>query len=102
MIGLIRQELLSGLREQAQFDKVQAALAPFRDEPLETVDYEEAARFYNECRTRGVHCGTVDILICAVAFRREWTVLSNDSGLNRCIEVMESLRKKRAARVRQP
>jgi predicted nucleic acid-binding protein len=79
MIGPIRQELLSGIRDQAQFEKLKSALDAFRDEPLDTADYEEAARLYNACRSRGVECGPVDILICAVASRREWTVLANES-----------------------
>ena len=91
MIGPIRQELLSGIKDQAQFDKLKGALQVFRDEPLDTFDYEEAARLYNVCRSRGVECGPVDILICAVAVRRKWKVLASDGGLNKCLEVLESL-----------
>ena len=85
MIGLIRQELLSGIREQAQFEKVKSAIAPFADEQIETVDHEHAAQLYNECRGHGFEVGPVDMLICAVAVRRNWQVLSSDSGLNRCL-----------------
>ena len=91
MIGPIRQELLSGIKQEAQFEKLKDALEAFRDEPLETVDYEEAARLYNVCRSRGVECGPVDILICAVAARRKWKVLANDAGLNQCLEVLKTL-----------
>lgn len=87
MIGPIRQESLSGIKEQAQFEKLKNALQAFRDEPIETSDYEEAARFYNLCRTRGVECGPVDILICAVAVRRKWSVLANDALLNKCLQI---------------
>ena len=69
MIGPIRQELLSGVNEQAQFNRLRSALRAFRDEGIVTVDYEEAARLYNLCRSRGVECGPVDILICALAWR---------------------------------
>ncbi len=91
MIGLIRQELLSGIKEQAQFDKVSAALDPFLDEKIDTADHEYAARLYNECRSQGVEAGTVDMLICAVAMRRKWQVLSSDGGLNRCLIVAKKL-----------
>jgi|ERR1017187_1973259 predicted nucleic acid-binding protein len=91
MIGLIRQELLSGIKEQAQFDKVRAALDPFLDERIDTADHEYAARLYNECRSMGVEAGTVDMLICAVAMRRKWQVLSSDGGLNRCLTVAKKL-----------
>ena len=52
MIGPIRQELLSGIREPSQFEKLRTSLAAFRDEPIDTPDYEDAARFYNLCRSR--------------------------------------------------
>jgi predicted nucleic acid-binding protein len=90
MIGPIRQEILSGIKEQAQFERLRGALESFSDEPITTLDYEEAARLHNRCRNRGVECGPVDILICAVAARRRWSILTNDRGLKRCIEVVQS------------
>jgi predicted nucleic acid-binding protein len=90
IIGPIRQELLSGIKEDAQFRKVKAALEPFRDELIDTTDYEEAARLYNVCRTQGVECGPVDILICAVARRRKWDVLTSDAVMRRCLEIVRS------------
>ena len=91
MIGPIRQELLSGLRDRGQFEKLRNALHAYSDEPLETVDYEEAARFHNACRSRGVECGPVDILICAIVARRKWQILANDDGLARCWEIIRGL-----------
>jgi predicted nucleic acid-binding protein len=87
MLGLLRQELLSGIKEKAQFDKVKAALDPYLDEPINSADHEYAAGVYNGCRNQGVEAGTIDILICAVAARRGWEVPSCDSGLNRCLAV---------------
>ena len=83
---------MSGIKEQGQFEKLRTSLAVFRDEPIDTPDYEEAARLYNVCRTQGVECGPVDILICAVAARRKWSVLANDTRLNKCLQIIESLR----------
>ena len=88
MIGPIRQEILSGIKEQAQFVRLRTTLAAFRDEPIDTTDYEEAARGYNLCRTQGVQCGPVDMLICAVTARRKWSVLANDARLNRCLQIV--------------
>lgn len=87
MIGLIRQELLSGIRDKSQFEKVKSALAPFPDEPIDSNDHEDAARLYNECRSQSLEVGPIDMLICAVAVRRNWEVLSNDGGLNRCLAI---------------
>ena len=94
MLGLLRQELLSGIKEKAQFDKVKEALDPYLDEPIHTADHEYAARVYNECRSQGVVGGTVDILICALAVRRGWEVLSGDGGLNRCLAVTKKFHEK--------
>jgi len=91
MIGLIRQELLSGIKEQAQFEKVKSALAPFLDEQVDNADYEHAARLYNECRSQGFEVGPADMLICAVAVRRNWQVLSNDSGLKHRLSVAKKV-----------
>lgn len=94
MLGLIRQELLSGIKEKAQFDKVKAALDSYLDEPINTADHEYAARIYNECRNEGIEAGTVDILICALAVRRSWEVLSGDGSLNRCLAVARKFHEK--------
>lgn len=90
MIGPIRQELLSGIKDQPQFEKIKRVLQAFRDEPLDTSDYEEAARLYNLCRNKGAECGPVDILICAAAARRGWNVLANDAGMERCLTLPKS------------
>ncbi len=90
IIGPIRQEVLSGIKDQAQFAKLRAALAAFHDVPLTTVHYEEAARLFNLCRSRGVECGAIDILICAIAAQMRWSILTNDQGLERCIEVLRA------------
>jgi len=90
IIGPIRQEVLSGIKDPAQFEKLRGALETFPDEQLTTSDYEEAARLFNLCRRRGVECGSTDILICSVAVQRRWNILSNDRGLHRCMEAIRT------------
>jgi predicted nucleic acid-binding protein len=90
IIGPIRQEVLSGIKDMAQFDKLKAALKSFADEQLTTNHFEEAARLFNICRSRGVECGSTDILICAVAAEKHWTILTNDGGLKLCVEVLRA------------
>ena len=90
IIGPIRQEVLSGIRSTAQFDKLRASLSTFPDESLTTLHFEEAARFFNLCRSHGVECGSTDILICAVAAWKQWTILTSDRALKRCIELLQS------------
>lgn len=90
IIGPIRQEVLSGIKDHAQFVKLRAALGAFHDEPLTTFHYEEAARLFNLCRGRGVECGATDILICTVAAEMRWSILTTDRGMTRCIQALRS------------
>lgn len=92
MVGPIRQEVLSGIREPRQFERLKGALDAFPDEPITTADYEEAARFFNLCRSRGVECGGIDILLCALTSRTGWSLLTNDGGIKRCMEVLKAER----------
>jgi predicted nucleic acid-binding protein len=78
MLGPIRQELLSGIREESQFLKLRNSLRAFDESPLEMEDYEEAARISNQCRRRGVAGSAIDFLICAVAHRQGWAIFSSD------------------------
>ena len=83
IIGLIRQELLSGIKTAAQFEKLRAALRAFPDEPISTEDYESAAKASNACRSRGVVVSLVDVLICTVAATRGWDVFTTDTDFAR-------------------
>jgi predicted nucleic acid-binding protein len=78
LIGPIRQELLSGIREPAQFERLRDQLRAFRDEALSTEDFERAAQWSNECRGRGIAGSGVDILICAAAVNRGWRIFTSD------------------------
>jgi predicted nucleic acid-binding protein len=78
LIGLIRQEILSGIREPAQYSRLRQDLAAFEDEPIPSADFEFAARLSNQCRAAGIAGSTVDFLICAVALRRNWAVFTAD------------------------
>ena len=79
VIGAVRQELLSGIRERAQFERVRASLVAFPDEPTLREDHELAAEFYNLCRAAGVQASPTDVLICAVASRRALNILTTDN-----------------------
>jgi predicted nucleic acid-binding protein len=78
IIGLIRQELLSGIKTSAQYEKLRATLRSFPDEPIDTSDYEAAAKASNDCRSRGVTVSIIDILICAIALARDWSIFTSD------------------------
>ena len=82
IIGPIRQEVLSGVREEAQFEKLRRRLAPFGDTPLQEEDFVTAARFFNRCRSRGITPGSIDLLLCAVAYRSEFAIFSTDKDFD--------------------
>ena len=86
LLGSVRQELLSGLREDAQ--RLRDYLRAFSDTDLATEDYEEAARASNECRKAGIASTPVDMLICAVGLRRGWQIFSTDLDFSRYAAVL--------------
>ncbi|MHB8204845.1 MAG: type II toxin-antitoxin system VapC family toxin [Desulfomonilaceae bacterium] len=78
LIGPIRQELLSGISSQTQFEALKEKLRAFEDLPLNQQDYERAAEFYNTCRKAGIQGSQVDFLICAVAEGRGVPIFTSD------------------------
>ena len=78
MIGPIRQELLSGIRETQQFKRLEKYLSPFPDLPIVTDDYIIAAKFSNICRAKGVQGSNTDFLICAIAVRNDLSIFTTD------------------------
>ena len=83
LMGLVRQELLSGIREEDRFGKLRDYLRAFDDPRLELADYEEAAQMHNRCRSRGIAGSSIDFLICAVADRREWQIFTTGRDFER-------------------
>jgi predicted nucleic acid-binding protein len=78
LIGPVRQEVLSGIREHAQFIRLRDALRLYEETTLVTADFEEAARMSNDCRQRGITGSPVDFLLCAVAERHQWQIFTTD------------------------
>lgn len=90
IIGPIRQELLSGIRQKSQFEKLEKHLEAFPDIALETADYVTASHFFNECRAKGIQGSNTDFLICAVAVRREMAIYTTDRDFQhfaRCLPI---------------
>jgi hypothetical protein len=83
LVGVVRQELLSGIREPERFRKLREYLRAFDDPAVDTEDYEEAAQMHNRCRARGIAGSAIDFLICSVAFRRQWQIFTTDEDFER-------------------
>ncbi len=78
IIGPIRQELLSGIREELYYRRVRDYLRALDDEPLTIEDFEQAASASNKCRAAGVTGSPFDFLICVAAMRHNWSVFTTD------------------------
>ena len=83
LIGPVRQEILSGIRDMKTYERLRKALRAFDDEPLTMEDYEAAASCGNICRSHGVAGSTVDYLICAAAIRRNMAIFTPDADFVR-------------------
>ncbi|MES1204575.1 MAG: PIN domain-containing protein [Pseudomonadota bacterium] len=79
LLGPVRQELLSGVVVQQQYEELRGHLRAFPDIELETGDYEDAALFFNRCRAKGVQGSNTDFLVCAAAARRRMGILTVDA-----------------------
>jgi len=88
MIGLVRQELLSGIKTTEQYEKLRVHLRSFPDEVVDTSDYEEAAKSGNRCRAKGVAVSIVDILLCVIAIQRQWAIFTTDPDFSSYARVL--------------
>ena len=88
MIGPVRQEILSGLREPAQFERLRDVLRAFPDQTLSSEDYERAAEMFNACRRQGIQGANTDFLICAHAERCNMAILTVDQDFEQFARVL--------------
>jgi predicted nucleic acid-binding protein len=88
IIGAIRQELLSGVKERVQFERLRDHLRAFSDIPVATEDHEEAADSFNRCREKGIQGSNTDFLICAVAVRHGLPILTTDEDFSHFAKVL--------------
>jgi len=78
IIGVIRQEVLSGYSNKNSFNKLRQQLSYFPNEATIDADYEAAAEYSNFCRTKGIQGSHIDFLICAVAIRKTFKIYTVD------------------------
>ena len=83
LVGPVRQELLSGVRQEKTFEELREYLRAFDEPILEVADYEDAAQINNRCRSRGIAGSAIDFLICAIAARRNWEIFTADQDFAR-------------------
>jgi len=88
LIGPIRQEVLSGIRDPRMFEALRERLAAFDDEPLGTADFVRAAEFFNRCLARGLQGSNTGFLICAACERHGMPLFTADDDFRRFARVL--------------
>jgi len=88
IIGSIRQEILSGIREASKFERIRSELAAFVDFSLTREHYELAASLYHQCRAKGVQGSNTDFLICAASISESMSVFSTDKDFAQFAKVL--------------
>lgn len=78
VIGPIRMEVLSGIRDEQIFDAFSESLSAFDDRAIPSEVYILAAKFFNLCRSKGIQGSNTDFLICACSVRWNVPILSKD------------------------
>jgi len=78
MIGVIRMEILSGIRGEKMFRALSDKLESFADGSLDSEVFVTAARFFNLCRSKGIQGSNNDFIICACSMLWKMPILSKD------------------------
>lgn len=70
LLGVILQEILSGIADKALFDRLADYLAAFPLVELGREAYVAAAELRNKCRKNGIQAGTIDFLIASTCIEK--------------------------------
>jgi len=81
--GIVFQELLSGVRTEEQFSRLQMLLESFPIVSARPPDHVAAARLFNACRSKGVAATLIDCLIASQAAGRHVALWSFDHDFAR-------------------
>jgi predicted nucleic acid-binding protein len=83
IIGPIRQEILSGISKETQFEFLKELLSPFEDVPLTSNHFIKAAEFSNMCMKKGIQGSNTDLLICSIAYLENLEIFTTDLDFNK-------------------
>jgi len=78
IIGIILQEILSGITNQKQFSEIESILSDFAYIDITKEDYIHAAELRNKCKQKGITAGSFDFLIASVAIKNKLTLVTYD------------------------
>ncbi len=83
--GIVLQEVLSGVRTEAQFERLKRLLEAFPIMTAEPRHHVLAAKIANACRRKGVATSTVDCLIAALATSSDASLFTLDQDFVRMV-----------------
>jgi len=78
LFGIVRQELLSGVKLPAHFERIDLTTRALPLFFADDEDHTTAARFFNTCRSKGIQGSPIDFLICAMAVKRKFRIYTTD------------------------
>jgi predicted nucleic acid-binding protein len=81
--GVVFQELLSGVREAAEFRRLRRVLEGFPTITATIADHLAAAEIANSCRAGGIAASTIDCLIAAQAVGTDSLLFTLDQDFAR-------------------
>ena len=88
VLGVILQEILSGIKEPKKGSELKNYFLPFDLEEAKREYYVQAAEFFNQCRKKGV-CGShIDFYICAVASLNDWHIFTFDKDFEKYEQII--------------
>lgn len=88
MIGPIRQEILSGVKDVLNFERLKNILNNFSDIKLQSEDFELAAKMFNTCKNKGIQGSNTDFLICAISKRYKLQIFTTDKDFDNYAKVL--------------
>lgn len=88
IIGPVRQEVLTGIKDEKLFRQVSKALEGTLDLPLPSDIFVLGAAYHNRCSASGIQGSATDFLICAAAHRYGASIFTLDQDFERYAEVL--------------
>ncbi len=89
MMGPIRQELLSGIPDEKNYETLKEKLKAYDDIQLGANHYEYAAQLFNTCRKNGIQGSHIDFLICAVSILNNYSIFTSDKDFEKYKKYIE-------------
>ncbi|MGF1450646.1 MAG: PIN domain-containing protein [Opitutales bacterium] len=83
LLGIVKQELLSGFSRPESFERVVRALEEIPVVLATGPDHVAAAKLYTDCRRNGIQGSLPDLLVCTQSLRLGSPILTADKDFKR-------------------